>query len=119
MKKLVKGQTKQDWEISQVGLSFEHGGTIGSANHRGPILLASHAGMFVRLFSLTHDSLFLTMARAAALGRDAFVDKKTNVASYYWDAMDNGPGAFPASCLVADRLDHRLSFVRSNIAFER
>jgi SSS family transporter len=93
--KLVKGKTKQDWEISQVGLSFEHGGTLGSANHAGPILLASHAGMFVRMFSLTRDSLFLTMARAAALGRDAFVDKKTNVASYYWGAMDNGPGSFP------------------------
>ncbi|HEX6428345.1 MAG TPA: glycerophosphoryl diester phosphodiesterase [Niastella sp.] len=93
--KVVKGQIKQDWEISQVGLSFEHGGSIGSANHRGPILLASHAGMFVRLFIITRDSLFLTMARAAALGRDAFVDTKTNVASYYWDAMDNGPGAFP------------------------
>lgn len=93
--KVVKGKVRQDWEISQVGLSFEHGGSLGSANHAGPILLASHAGMFVRMFSLTRDSLFLTMARAAALGRDAFVDKKTNVASYYWAAMDNGPGAFP------------------------
>ncbi|WP_205509909.1 glycerophosphoryl diester phosphodiesterase [Longitalea arenae] len=93
--KIVKGQTKQDWEISEVGLSFEHGGSIGSANHRGPILLASHAGMFIRMYALTRDSLFLTMARAAALGRDAFVDKKTSVASYYWDAMDSGAGPYP------------------------
>ncbi len=49
--------TRRDWEISQVGLSFEHGGSFGSATLRGPILLASHAGMFVRMFSLTKDSL--------------------------------------------------------------
>ncbi|WP_207515634.1 glycerophosphoryl diester phosphodiesterase [Longitalea luteola] len=93
--KLVKGKVRHDWEISQVGLSFEHGGSMGSANHRGPILLASHAGLFIRMYSLTQDSLFLTMARAAALGRDAFVDPKTSVASYYWDVMDNGAGPYP------------------------
>ena len=93
--KTVKGKNWQDWAISQVGLSFEHGGSIGSANYHGPILLASHAGMFVRMFSLTGDSLFLTMARAAALGRDAFVDPATSVASYYWDAMNNGAGPYP------------------------
>lgn len=93
--KTVKKEQRQDWEISQVGLSFEHGGTLGSANHAGPILLASHAGLFVRLFSLTGDSLFLNMARAAALGRDAFVDPATGVASYYWNAMNRGAGPFP------------------------
>lgn|GEM_PF-204405 len=94
-KKTVRGQAREDWEISQVGLSFEHGGSIGSATHRGPILLASHAGMFIRMFSLTHDSLFLTMARTAALGRDAFVDPATSVASYYWDVMNKGAGPYP------------------------
>jgi hypothetical protein len=93
--KVVNGVHRQDWEISQVGLSFEHGGILGSANHNGPILLASHAGMFVRLFSLTGDSLFLHMARAAAFGRDAFVDRKTSVASYYWEAMNRGAGPYP------------------------
>ncbi|MCD0486973.1 glycerophosphoryl diester phosphodiesterase [Pedobacter sp. MC2016-14] len=93
--KMVKGKSLQDWEISQVGLSFEHGGSIGSANSLGPILLASHAGLFVRLFQLTKDSIYVDMARAAALGRDAFVDKKTSVASYYWTKMDAGPGSFP------------------------
>ena len=93
--KQVKGVDREEWEISQVGLSFEHGGTAGSANHRGPILLASHAGMFVRMYSLTSDSLFLNMARAAAIGRDAFVDMKTGVASYYWDSMNGGAGPFP------------------------
>lgn len=93
--KRVKGVERKDWEISQVGLSFEHGGVAGSANHRGPILLASHAGMFVRMYALTKDSLFLNMARAAAIGRDAFVDPKTGVASYYWDSMNNGAGPFP------------------------
>lgn len=93
--KQVKGVERKDWEISQVGLSFEHGGVAGSANHRGPILLASHAGMFVRMYALTKDSLFLNMARAAAIGRDAFVDPKTGVTSYYWDSMNNGAGPFP------------------------
>lgn len=93
--KQVNGQKRADWEISQAGLSFEHGGILGSANHHGPILLASHAGMFLRMFSITKDSLFLTMSRAAAWGRDAFVDQKTGVASYYWDAMDKGAGPFP------------------------
>jgi len=93
--KTVNGVQRKDWEISQVGLSFEHGGVIGSANHRGPILLASHAGMFVRLFALTKDSLFLDMARAAALGRNAFVDTTTGVASYYWDVMNKGAGPYP------------------------
>ncbi|MBC9911759.1 glycerophosphoryl diester phosphodiesterase [Chitinophaga varians] len=94
-KKLVNGRQREDWEISQAGLSFEHGGIMGSANHRGPIALASHAGLFVRMFGLTRDSLFLNMARAAALGRDAFVDSATSVASYYWDAMNKGAGPYP------------------------
>ncbi|MCH5598399.1 hypothetical protein [Niabella ginsengisoli] len=85
----------KDWEISQVGLSFEHGGTHGSANNSGPILLSSHAGMFVRFYQLTQDALYLNMARAAAWGRDAFVDSATGVASYYWRMMDNGAGPFP------------------------
>ncbi|WP_298713343.1 glycerophosphoryl diester phosphodiesterase [Chitinophaga sp.] len=93
--KWVNGVERKDWEISQAGLSFEHGGTFGSANYRGPILLASHAGMFVRMFALTKDSLFLHMARAAALGRDAFVDDATGVASYYWDVMNKGAGPYP------------------------
>lgn len=93
--KTVNGVQRKDWEISQVGLGFEHGGTIGSANPSGPILLASHAGMFVRMFALTKDSLFLTMARAAALGRDAFVDSATGVASYYWTNMNKGAGPYP------------------------
>lgn len=95
VEKLVNGIKRADSEISQAGLSFEHGGILGSANHHGPILLASHAGMFLRVFSITKDSLFLSMSRAAAWGRDAFVDQKTGVASYYWDAMDKGAGPFP------------------------
>lgn len=92
-----KNGTRQleDWQLSQVGLSFEHGGILGSANNSGPIMLASHAGMFVRLFALTKDSLYLKMARAAALSKDAFVDPATGVASYYWSAMNKGAGPFP------------------------
>jgi len=93
--KQVRGQVRKDWEISQVGLNVEHGGTIGSANERGPILLTSHAGLFVRLYEMTNDSLYLTLARAAAWARDAFVDKASGVASYYWDSMNSGPGSFP------------------------
>ena len=94
-KKNVKGNQVFDWQISQVGLGFEHGGIIGSANSHGPILLASHAGLFLRLFQLTADSLYLEMARAAVWARDAFVDPATGVASYYWNAMNNGAGPFP------------------------
>lgn len=88
-------QTLPGWGFSQSGLCFEHAGTIGSSNTRGPILLASHAGMFVRMFMLTHDSLYIDMARAAVNGKDGFVDKSTGVASYYWDSFDNGAGSFP------------------------
>ena len=93
--KTVTGMPREDWEISQSGLSFEHGGIIGSANTSGPILLCSHAGLFIRMYRYTKEPLFADMARAAAIGRDAFVDPKTNVASYYWAAMNNGPGPFP------------------------
>lgn len=94
--KIVGHHALEDWQISQVGLSFEHGGTLGSAaKEQGPILLASHAGMFVRLYALTGDALFLQMARTAAWGRDAFVNKSNSVASYYWNGFDNGPGKFP------------------------
>ncbi|MCM1066239.1 MAG: glycerophosphoryl diester phosphodiesterase [Muribaculaceae bacterium] len=91
----VKGRTLADWQISQSGLSYEHGGIIGSTNLHGPILLASHAGLFVRMYGLTSDRIFLDMARAAAIGRDAFVDHDTAVASYYWAAMNRGAGPYP------------------------
>lgn len=92
---MVKGTPRKQWEISTSGLSYEHGGIIGSANLHGPILLASHAGMFVRMYRLTGDKLFLNMARAATIGRDAFVDDETAVASYYWNAMNRGAGPYP------------------------
>ena len=94
-KKIVGENSLEDWEISQAGLSFEHGGALGSANANGPILLASHAGMFVRMYALTGEKIFVDMARAASVGRDAFVNNKTKVASYYWRAMDAGSGPFP------------------------
>lgn len=93
--KQVQGKTLADWQISQVGLSFEHGGSIGSATQHGPIPLASHAGLFLRMSQLTGEALYRDMARAAALGRDAFVNPKTSVASYYWRTMDAGAGPFP------------------------
>lgn len=93
--KTVGGKLVYDWQISQSGLSFEHGGALGSANGSGPILLASHAGMFVRMYEMTQEKIFLDMARAAAVGRDAFVNQDTQVASYYWNAMDAGSGPFP------------------------
>lgn len=91
----VNGRPREAWEIAQSGLSFEHGSILGSANGAGPIALASHAGLFVRMFGLTKDSLFLDMARAGAVGRDAFVDSATHVASYYWNAMNKGAGPYP------------------------
>lgn len=93
--KTVNGTPREDWEIAQAGLSFEHGGIFGSASRHGPIQLASHAGLFIRMYELTGESLFADMARAAAVGRDAFVDPKTSVASYYWQAMNKGAGPYP------------------------
>jgi len=93
--KLVNGTRRQDWEITQAGLGFEHGGIMGSAQRNGPIQLASHAGLFVRVFKLTGDSLLIDMARAGAIGRDAFVDSVTSVASYYWRTMNKGAGPYP------------------------
>jgi len=95
LKKSAGGATRADWEINQTGLSFEHGGTLGSVNSGGPILLASHAGLFIRVQQLTGDSLFGDLARAGVLARDAFVDPTTSVASYYWKWMNRGPGEFP------------------------
>ncbi|MCF2518106.1 glycerophosphoryl diester phosphodiesterase [Dyadobacter sp. CY351] len=93
--KQVNGNSKEDWEISQTGLSFEHGGIFGSATRLGPIQLASHAGLFIRMHQLTGEQIFADMARSAAIGRDAFVDSKTSVASYYWQAMNKGAGPYP------------------------
>jgi hypothetical protein len=93
--KNVKGLSLEDWQISQTGLSFEHGGIFGSATRLGPIQLASHAGMFIRMYKLTGDQIFADMARSAAIGRDAFVDGSTSVASYYWQAMNRGAGPYP------------------------
>lgn len=91
----INGKPAYQWEITTSGLSYEHGGIIGSCNLHGPILLASHSGMFVRMYKLTGEKIFLDMARTAAIGRDAFVDDKTGVASYYWAAMNRGAGPYP------------------------
>lgn len=93
--KTVGAAPREDWEISQSGLGFEHGGIFGSANTQGPIQLASHAGLFIRMHELTGEPLFADLARAGAIGRHAFVDPKTSVASYYWKAMNKGAGPYP------------------------
>jgi hypothetical protein len=93
--KTVNGTPREDWEVSQAGLSFEHGGIFGSATRLGPIQLCSHAGMFIRMYGLTKEPIFADMARSGAIGRDAFVEPKTSVASYYWQAMNRGSGPYP------------------------
>jgi hypothetical protein len=84
--KTVAGVKRQDWEISQVGLSVEH---IRGTASSGPILISSFAGLFTRIFELTNDSLFLHMARAAARGRDAFVSPDNGQSIYYYNGMEN------------------------------
>ncbi|MFU8892704.1 MAG: glycerophosphoryl diester phosphodiesterase [Luteolibacter sp.] len=83
--KKVNDKEFKDWEISQVGLGVEH--IRGTAAGRGPILLSSYAGLFVRMFEETQEPVFLTMARAAARGRQAFVGEQTGVSVYYWDSL--------------------------------
>lgn len=93
--KYLNGKKVEDWQLSQVGLNFEHGGSMGSAVNAGPILLTSHCAFFLKLYSLTKDEIFRDMARLGALGRDAFVNEETGVASYYWNRFDHGAGLFP------------------------
>lgn len=90
-----KGRQLQEWQISQVGLCFEHGGCTGSAVRSGPILLTSHCGLFVRLYQQTGDRMFLDLARAAATAREAHLAPDTHIATYYWSQFDRGPGPFP------------------------
>jgi len=93
--KIVNGSEREDWEIGQAGLSFEHGGIFGSATRHGPIQLASHAGLFIRMYKISGEQIFADLARSASIGRDAFVDPKTSVASYYWQSMNKGAGPYP------------------------
>lgn len=95
VRKYPKGKEWKDWQISQVGLSFEHGGAMGSAVHAGPILLSSHCGLFVRMYDLTRDSLFLDLARAGAIAREAHLNPQNKVSTYYWSQFDRGPASFP------------------------
>jgi len=93
--KTFHGADMPDWKTSQVGLNFEHAGYDGSANRSGPILLTSHAGAFVRFYELTQEKIFLDLARAAARGRDAFVDPVSGIPSYYWKNGNTGASQFP------------------------
>jgi hypothetical protein len=90
-----EGRTVEQWQVSQAGMNYEHAGFSGTANSRGPILLACHTGAFVRFHRLTGDRVFLDLARAAARGRDAFVDPASGIPSYYWNAGSGGAHTYP------------------------
>lgn len=94
-KKFVGDRQIEDWQISQMGLAFEHGGLIGTAGDNGPILLSSYAGLFIRMAEITGEPLFRDLARAGTLARDAFLNPQTQAASYYWKELDKGPGRWP------------------------
>ena len=95
VEKSVNGVARKDWEINQVGLSVEHiRGTAGG----GPVLISSFTGLFTRIYEYTGEQLFLTMARSAARGRNAYVDTESGQSIYYWNSMDNierGATMFP------------------------
>lgn len=91
----LKGRELRDWQLSQTGLCFEHGGSTGSATKSGPILLTSHCGLYTRLAAMTGDSLFADLARTAAIAREEFLNPDTKIATYYWSQFDRGPGPFP------------------------
>lgn len=103
---------------TQAGLACEHIGVIGSANPQGPILLSSFAGMFVRLYRQTGDMLFLDMARAAANGRDSFIDP-LSAYRLLLGALQQGCAALSAACVVANGLADRLSRGRSRASKQR
>lgn len=89
------GAILADWQISQVGLNYEHAGYGGSVNYHGPITISSHAGLFVRIYEATQDALFLQLARIAARGRDAFVTPASGIPSYYWIQGNTGGSSYP------------------------
>ncbi|WP_051425848.1 hypothetical protein [Jiangella gansuensis] len=93
--KTFNGGPVEDWQLSQVGLPFEHAGFHGSVNGFGPITLASHAGAFVRFHELTGRRIFLDLARIAARGRDEWVGERSGIPSYYWRAGNGGSAVYP------------------------
>ena len=74
----------RDWELNQTGLGVEH---IRGTAVDGPILITSYAGLFIKIYEWTGDPVFLTMARTAAIGRNAYVNQETGCAIYYWNGM--------------------------------
>lgn len=93
--KKVKGAERKDWEINQVGLGVEH---IRGTASGGPILISSYAGLFTRIYEYTQNPIFITMARAAARGRNTYVEQNSGQAIYYWyslDDVDKGAVVFP------------------------
>lgn len=44
---------------------------------------------------MTGDSLFVDLARTAAIAREEFLHPDTKIATYYWSQFDRGPGPFP------------------------
>ncbi|CAK7240552.1 MAG: hypothetical protein STHCBS139747_001995 [Sporothrix thermara] len=93
--KTYAGAALADWQLSQVGLNYEHAGYGGSVNYHGPITLSSHAGLFVRIYEATGDAHFLQLARLAARGRDAFVTPASGIPSYYWIQGNTGGSSYP------------------------
>ena len=67
--KYIGEQAYKDWELNQTGLGVEH---IRGTAVNGPILISSYAGLFVKMYEWTEEPVFLTMARAASIGRNAF-----------------------------------------------
>ncbi|CAK7229170.1 hypothetical protein SCUCBS95973_007129 [Sporothrix curviconia] len=93
--KTYAGAVLADWQLSQVGLNYEHAGYGGSVNYHGPITISSHAGLFVRIYEATQDAHFLQLARIAARGRDAFVTPASGIPSYYWIQGNTGGSSYP------------------------
>lgn len=93
--KWVGGEMRQDWEVNQTGLGIEH---IRGTASGGPILISSYTGLFVRIYEYTKEPVFLSMARAAARGRNSYVDQESGQAIYYWSGMEDlkrGASLFP------------------------
>lgn len=109
----------RDWQLSQTGLCFEHGGSTGSATKSGPILLTSHCGLYTRLAARNRATASSSIWRARRPRPGRVPQPRHEDRHLLLVAVRPRPGTFPASCLVAAGMDRRLPALRSRMPQRR